>query len=112
MKGTRAIQLKRIFLFREVLKDHDGHYSEKETQILIAIYLMGESCIRCSGYTLFKKISKVHRTSQKKGLLIIIKKFKSDGMVRSTGSKIELSLKGKLHLLELERLLGKVRFHN
>lgn len=106
----RPVQLKRCFLLREVLINQVNHYSEKETQILVAIYLLNKSLIKCTSISLFKKMAKVHRTCQKKALLITIKKFKHDQMIETIGSKIYLTLKGELHLYELERLLVKVRF--
>lgn len=109
----RVTNLKRSFLCRKILLKREDHYTEVETNVLVGIYLMNNKYLRCSGNTLFKYLSTVHRTPYKKTLFITLKKFKQDGMINKNGkglTKIYLTLKGELHLFELERLIMKVRF--
>ena len=104
----RVTNLKRSFLFRQILLKREDHYTEVETNVLIGIYLMNNKYLRCSCNTLFKYLSSVHRTPYKKTLLLTLKKFRQEGMINKNGkgltTKIHLTLKGELHLYELERL--------
>lgn len=107
-------QLKRIFLFRSILQKKDNHYTEVETNIMIAIYLMSKKLERCSGNTLFVYLSKIYRTPSKKKLLATIRKLKEKEMIEVTskgaGLKIHLRIKGVNYLMELEDNLRRVRF--
>ena len=104
----RVTNLKRSFLFRKILLKREDHYTEVETNVLIGIYVMNNNYLRCSCNTLFKYLSSVHRTPYKKTLLLTLKKFRQEGMINKNGkgltTKIHLTLKGELHLYELERL--------
>jgi hypothetical protein len=110
----RATQIKRSFLFRYVLLKQYSNYTEVETNILIGIYIMNERYERCSCNTLFEYLSKVHRTPYKKTLLTTIRKFKQEEMIRvyskGPGTKIHLTMDGKLYLHNLEERLRRVRF--
>jgi len=105
----RVTNLKRSFFFRQILLKREDYYTEVETNVLIGIYLMNNKYLRCSGNTLFKFLSAVHRTPYKKTLLITLKKFKQEGMINKNGkglsTKIYLTLKGTLYLIELEEKL-------
>ena len=105
----RLTQLKRIFLFRYVLSKQFDHYTEVETNVLMGIFAMEEKCERCSCNTLLEYLSKMHRTPYKKTLLLTIRKLKENGMIRSINkgpaTKIHTTLKGLLHLMELEKKL-------
>ena len=111
MKPT---QLKRVFLFRSILNKQYGNYTEVEINIITAIYLMNEKNLRCSGNTLFTYLSAIHRTPSKKSLLFTIRKLKEREMIRvigkGAGLKINLSLQGKIYLMDLEGKLRRIRF--
>ena len=110
----RATNLKRSFLFRYILLKQWRHYTEVETNVLIGIHLMNQKSERCSCNTLFKYLSKVHRTPYKKKLLFILRKFKEDGMIRilgkGPGTKIKLTTDAILHLFQLEEKLRGENF--
>lgn len=110
----RATQLKRSLLFRYVLMKQFDHYSEVETHILTSIYLMNVDHKRCSGNTLFKYLSKIHRTPSKKKLLLIVKKFKEQERVRrygkGPGTNLVLTEHGKQYLFDLERKLKGIKY--
>lgn len=109
-------QLKRLFLFRVILTKQFENYSEVETNVLIAIYLMNKQFKRCTGNTLLDYLSAIHRTPYKKRLLGTIRRLKTDGMIRLVGkgasSKIVLTLEGDLYLIRLEERMRKIRFNS
>jgi hypothetical protein len=111
----RATQLKRILLFRKILNKEVDHYTEVETNILIGIYIMNIEHKRCSGNTLFNYLSKINRTPYKKKLLLTIRKFKQEEMIRTfgkgAGTNILLTLEAKLILFRLEEKMRSVRFN-
>ena len=98
--------LKRSFLFRKILLKEWPHYTEVETNVLIAIYLMKCDLERCSCNTLSAYLSKVHRTPHKKTLLATLRKFKQEGVIRKIGkgpgTKLHLTMDGNLYLMRLE----------
>jgi hypothetical protein len=104
--------LYRNLLYRYSLKKQFVIYSEFETNVLFGIYVMNRQFQRCSGNTLFKYLSQIHRTPYKKSLLAAIRKFKSDGCIRATGkgsgANIHLTEFGKQHLSELEERLNGI----
>ena len=107
--------LKRSFLFRKILLEEWPHYTEVETNVLIAIYLMNCDLERCSCNTLSAYLSKVHRTPHKKTLLATLRKFKQEGITRVTGkgpgTRIYLTMDGTLYLIGLEKKLRKTKFN-
>jgi len=109
----RATELKRNLLFRKVLNKEFNHYSEVETNILISIYFMNIQYERCSGNSLFKYLSKINRTPYKKKLLLAIRKFKQEGMIKVNGkgasTNILLTQDAKLILFRLEEKVRRVR---
>ena len=109
----RATQLKRALLFRYVLNKQRDHYSEVETYILLCIFMMNINGERCSCNNLFKKLSKIHRTPYKKKLLLIVRNFKEQDLVRSFGkgavTYLVLSEQGKQHLFDLEEKLRGIK---
>ena len=109
----RATQLKRALLFRYVLMKQIAHYSEVETYILLCIFMMNNNGERCSCNTLFRKLAKIHRTPYKKKLLLIVRNFKEQDLVRSfgkgAGTNLVLSQRGKQHLFDLEEILRCVK---
>lgn len=111
----KVTQLKRTFLFRYVLLKQWQHFTEVETNILIAIYLMNIKCERCTCNILFKYLSKYHRTPYRKTLLFTIRKFKQDGMIRiigkGAGIKIHLTIDGNLYLMRLEEKIRGVKLN-
>lgn len=94
------------------MKQRD-HYSEVETYILLCIFIMNNNGVRCSCNTLFKKLSKIHRTPYKKKLLLIVRNFKEQDLIRvlgkGAGTNLVLSQQGKLHLFDLEEKLRCVK---
>ena len=110
----RLTQLKRIFLFRYILNKQFDHYTEVDTNVLMGIFVMEEKCERCSCNTLFKYLSNVHRTPYRKNLLLTIRKFKQDGVIRilgkGAGTRIYLTMDGRLYLYALEQNLNRIRF--
>lgn len=108
-----ATELKRHFLFRKILNKELNHYTEVETNILIGIYIMNIEHNRCSGNTLFNYLSKINRTPYKKKLLLTIRKFKQEGMIKKfgkgAGTNILLTLEAKLNLFRLEEKMRRVR---
>jgi hypothetical protein len=109
-------QLKRLFLYRAILKKQFENYSEVETNVIIAIYLMNKQFKRCTGNTLLDYLSAIHRTPYKQRLLGTLRRLKMDAMIRVVGkgakSKIVLTLEGDLYLIRLEESLRKIRFYN
>ena len=107
--------LKRSFLFRKILLKEWPHYTEVETNVLIAIYLMNCDLERCSCNTLSAYLSKVHRTPHKKTLLAILRKFKQEGVIRKIGkgpgTKILLTMDGTFYLQRLEEKIRRIKFN-
>ena len=103
--------LNRSFLFRKILLKEWPHYTEVETNVLIAIYLMNCNLERCSCNTLSEYLSMVHRTPHKKTLLATLRKFKREGVTRVTGkgpgTKIHLTMDGNLYLYRLEEKVSR-----
>lgn len=113
----KTTQLTRCLLFRSALQKQINPLTEKETFILICISVMNDQHCRCSGNTLFRYLSKIHRTPSRKDLLSIIRKFKApdgqdDLMIRELGTgpgkNYLLTEGGKRHLFELGKKLKGV----
>ena len=109
----RVTNLKMSFLYRQILLKREDHYTEVETNVLVGIYLMNNKYLRCSGNSLFKYLSTVHRTPYKKSLLQTIRKFNQHGIVRIIGKgacvKIYITMDGNLYLSSLEKKLAAER---
>lgn len=110
----RATQLKRSLIFRFILLNKIDHFTEVETHTLIAIYLMNIDYQRCSGNTLFKYLSKIHRTPYRKRLLLTLRNFKETGIIRLSGkgpgTNLFLTEHGKQYLFDLERKLKGIKY--
>ena len=106
-------QLKRSFLFRNILFKDWQNYSEVEINVVIGIYSMNYEFKRCSSNTLFRYLSKLHRTPYKKTLLATLRKFKQEGVIRVTGkgpgTKIHLTMDGTLYLSRIEEKLRRIQ---
>ena len=104
--------LTKCFLFRLALRKTIDYYSEREINFLIGIFLMNKNAKRCSGNTLFTYLSKVYRTPDKKYMLSVLRKFKSEDLIRvlikGPGTNIVLTEYGKQHLSDLEIALGNI----
>jgi Mg2+/Co2+ transporter CorC len=109
----RITQITRQFLFRQSLEKINNSASarfgctEKETNFLIGILLMNRNLQKCSGNTLFKYLSKVHRTPNKKAMLATLRRFKNEDLIRQfgngAGSNLRVTEAGKLFLFGLEK---------
>ena len=112
----KFINLKQSFLFRSILLKEGQHYTEVETNVLIAIYLMNCNLERCSCNTLSAYLLKVHRTPHRKTFLATLRKFKQDGVIRQMGkgreTNMNLTMDGTLYLYRLEGKVSMVRFSN
>ena len=108
----KLLNIKRALFYRHLVLKQWDHYSELETNILLAIFLMNEDAKRCSSNTLFCYLSKIRRTPYKKKFLIILKQFKSKELIRVFGKgrtvNMVLTLEGKLHLYDLEKRVKQI----
>ena len=108
----KLTHLKQSFLFRNILLKEWPHYTEVETNVLIAIYLMNCDLERCSCNTLCAYLSKVHRTPHKKTLLATLRKFKQEGVIRKIGkgpgTKIHLTMDSIIYLSNLEKSITRI----
>ena len=84
--------VKSIFFDREKLEawmlgNANISYEQKqiEAHILVCIFIMNNNGERCSCNTLFKKLSKIHSTPYKKKLLLIVRNFKEQDLIRVFG---------------------------
>jgi len=88
--------------------------TDKEIYLLIAIFIFNKQYRRCSGNTLFKYLSGIHRTPSRKDMFSIIRKFKKNNgqapamiieLGVGPGKNYLLTEGGKQYLFELERRL-------
>mgnify|MGYP000976757977 CR=1 FL=1 len=105
--------LKRCLLFRSAFKKQIERLTEGETFILLCIYLMNKKGERCSCNTLRMFMASVNHAQRNKNLRAVIRKFKSDGLIRSfgkvVGANIVVSVLGQLHLIGLEKSLRSMK---
>ena len=105
--------LKRQLFFKYALNRYADHFSEMESNILIAIFLMNAHYERCSCNTLTLFLSKIKHTPRKQNLIITIKKFKQLDFVRVYGKRnatnILLTTEGNKYVQGLEKQLRRSR---
>lgn len=105
--------LKRQLFFKYALNKYEDHFSEMESNILIAIHLMNSHSERCSSNTLILFLKKIKHTPRKQNLLKVIRKFKQKELVRGygkrNGTNILLTIEGNKYLHGLEHQLRRAR---
>jgi hypothetical protein len=105
--------LDKIFLYRLAMERERYPYTEFETNILIAIRSMNHNAKRCSSTTVASFLAKYHRTPGKQQLLIALRKFKANGLLRVNGvgpaTNYHLSGDGQEYLSEIESRLRMMR---